>query len=320
MVRTIRRVVLFASACLLLAAGSFAQEKQEKPRPVPGADLYKLGPDSQEHPNVPKGRTLTREHKSTIYPNTDRDYAIYVPANYDKSKPHRLMVFQDGAAYEKRDGLFRVPVVLDNLNSRKELPPIICLFIEPGYPLDSDGHRIRDRDRKNRQRSIEYDTLSPKYAEFLEKEMIPKVGAEFNISKNPADRCICGASSGGICAFTVAWERPDLFRRVLSHIGSFTNIRGGHVYPSLIRKSVRQPKPLRVFLQDGSNDLDNEAGNWPLANQEMAAALKFAKYDFRFEFGVGGHTAHHGGAILPETLKWIWQVEGSSPSERAKSE
>lgn len=112
-------------------------------------------------------------------------------------------------------------------------------------------------------------------------------------------------SSGGICAFTVAWERPDLFRKVLSHIGSFTNIKGGHVYPALIRKSEK--RPLRVFLQDGSNDLDNEHGNWPLANQQMAAALKFSEYDYQFVFGEGAHNGNHGGAIFPESLRWLWR-------------
>ena len=140
---------------------------------------------------------------------------------------------------------------------------------------------------------------------FLLDEMLPEVGRKYNLTKDPEGRAICGVSSGGICAFTVAWERPDQFRKVMSHIGSFTNIRGGHVYPALIRKTER--KPLRVFLQDGSNDLDNGAGNWPLANQQMAAALKFAGYDYRFEFGDGGHTHKHGGALLPDSLRWLWR-------------
>lgn len=332
MVRIVGRLLLLALMGLVLAAGLSAQDKkpaQEKsaaPRPAPpGADLYKLGPDSEEHPDVPKGRFVagpTRRLKSKIYPNTERDYALYIPANYDKDRPHRVMVFQDGVAYANRNGQFRVPVVLDNLIHKKELSPIICIFMQPGYPLDADGNRITDESKKNAQRSLEYDTLSPKYAEFLEKEVLPKIGGEFNLTKNPSERAICGLSSGGICALTVAWERPDLFRKVISHYGSFTNIRGGHAYSALVRKSIRQPKPIRVFLQAGANDLDNEAGNWALANLQMAAALKYAKYDFRFEYGVGGHSGHHGGSILPETLKWLWRTDSPSSSggERTKTE
>jgi len=133
---------------------------------------------------------------------------------------------------------------------------------------------------------------------------LPEVGKSHRLTDDPRHRAICGISSGGICAWTVAWERPDAFRKVLSHVGSFTNIRGGHVYHALIRKT--EPKPIRVFLQDGSGDLDNLHGNWPLANQEMAAALKFAKYEYRFEYGDGGHNGKHGGAILPESLRWLW--------------
>ena len=125
------------------------------------------------------------------------------------------------------------------------------------------------------------------------------------MTDDPNERAICGISSGGICSWTVAWERPDAFRKVLSHVGSFTNIRGGHVYPALIRKT--EPKPIRIFLQDGSGDLDNRHGNWPLANQQMAASLKFADYDYKFVYGDGGHNSKHGGAILPDSLRWLWR-------------
>ena len=137
------------------------------------------------------------------------------------------------------------------------------------------------------------------------EELLPEVAKTHNLTSDPEARGIVGASSGGICAFTVAWERPDAFRKVISHIGSFTNIRGGHVYPALVRKSAK--RPMRIFLQDGSNDLDNAHGNWPLANQEMALALKFRGYDYRFEYGDGAHTHKHGGALLPESLRWLWR-------------
>jgi enterochelin esterase family protein len=293
-----------------------AQEKQPAKTTPPGPqEPYQLGPDSQVHPNVPQGNFIRKRLKSKIYDKTDRDYALWIPPNYDRDHPHRVMVFQDGVAYANREGQFRVPVVMENLLHKKELPPIICIFVQPGYPVNTDGERIPDRTRQNAQRSVEYDTVSPKYAEFLEKEILPKVAEEFNLTKNSNERAICGLSSGGICAFTVAWERPELFRKVISHIGSFTNIRGGHVYPTLIRKT-KPKKPIRVFLQGGLNDLDNEHGHWPLANQEMAAALKWAGYDYRFEFGVGGHNGRHGGAILPETLKWLWRPDSQSSTSR----
>ena len=173
-----------------------------------------------------------------------------------------------------------------------------AVFIDPGKANRDDG-------LANYQRSLEYDTVSGRYAEFLLTEALPEVRKLARITDDPQGRAIAGVSSGGICAFTVAWHRPDAFSKVLSHVGSFVNIRGGNVYPGLIRKAER--KPIRVFLQDGANDLNNHFGNWPLANQEMAAALKYAGYDYRFEFGDGGHTGKHGGAILPDALRWLWR-------------
>ena len=140
---------------------------------------------------------------------------------------------------------------------------------------------------------------------YARQEILPEVGKRYKLSDDPALRAICGISSGGICAWTVAWERPDQFSKVLSHVGSFTNIRGGHVYPAVIRKT--EPKPIRIFLQDGTNDLDNLHGSWPLSNRQMAAALKFSKYDHKFVMGTGGHNGRHGGAIMPESLKWLWR-------------
>lgn len=300
-------------ALFSLVSGAIAQEKKQSspPRPSPDA-AYQLGPDSLRKSDVPHGSLSEKKSfRSTTFKNTERDYWVYVPAHVDKTKPLRVMVFQDGNNYANPNGPVRITNVFDNLIHRKELPPIVGIFIMPGVPLDNDGNRVTDRQKSNAQRSLEYDTLSPRYAEFLEKEMLPRVEKEHDIklTTKPEERAICGISSGGICAFTVAWERPDLFRKVLSHVGSFTNIRGGHVYPDLIRKTQGSPKPLRVFLQGGLNDLDNRAGNWPLANQEMAAALKFARYDYRFEFGTGGHSLAHGAAIMPESLKWLWREE-----------
>ncbi|MDZ4686158.1 MAG: alpha/beta hydrolase-fold protein [Planctomycetaceae bacterium] len=266
-------------------------------------DDYPLGPDSQPRDGVKAGEVIQGKWTSEkVYPGTERDYWVYLPAGYDASKSHALMVFQDGGNYQKKDGQFRVPVVFDNLIHDKAIPPSIGVFLNPGTFPAADANT---KPRSNR--SFEYDSLGDQYAIFLIDEVLPGLSQrhKLNITNDPNLRAIGGISSGGICAWTVAWERSDSFRKVLSHVGSFTNIRGGHVCHALIRKT--EPKPIRVFLQDGSGDLDNLHGNWPLANQEMAAALKFAKYDYRFEFGDGGHNGKHGGALLPESLKWLWR-------------
>ena len=279
---------------------------------LPAADDYKLGPDSQEKPDVPHGKVTKHSWKSTIFPGTVRDYWIYVPAQYDAKQPACVMVFQDGGSYVSPTGQFRVPIVFDNLIHKKEMPVTIGIFINPGtVPAAEEGAKGRSN------RSFEYDSLSDQYARFLEKEILPEVAKSYSLREDADSRAICGISSGGICAFTVAWQRPDLFRKVLSHVGSFTNIRGGDVYPGKIRKT-KPPKPIRVCLQDGSGDLDNEHGNWPLANQQMALALKFAKYDYKFEYGDGGHNGKHGGAILPDSLRWLWRDTPPAPGQGGK--
>jgi enterochelin esterase-like enzyme len=266
------------------------------------ADDYKLGPDSMPQDGVPKGKVSQHHWKSEIFPGTERDYWVYVPAQYDGSAPACVMVFQDGGNYVNvtEKGQFRVPVVFDNLIHKKEIPIMIGIFINPGVVPAADP---KQKPRANR--SFEYDTLSDQYARFLEKEILQEVGKDYKLRQDAPGRGICGISSGGICAFTVAWERPDLFSKVLSHVGSFTNIRGGDTYPGIIRKTEK--KPIRVFLQDGENDLDNLHGNWPLANKQMAAALKFMKYDYQFVMGTEGHNGKHGGAVLPESLRWLWR-------------
>jgi enterochelin esterase family protein len=265
---------------------------------------YKLGLDSQRQEGVPEGKVTEHIWKSTIFPGTIRRYSVYVPAQYRDDQPAAVMVFQDGHAYVNPTGQFRATIVMDNLIHRKEMPVTIGIFIDPGHKKESLPEKAGWQPTPE-NRSFEYDTLSDQYARFLLEEILPEVGKTYKLTDDPNQRAICGISSGGICAFTVAWERPDAFRKVLSHVGSFTNIRGGHVYHAMIRKTP--PKPIRIFLQDGSNDLDNEHGNWPLANQEMAAALKFAKYDYEFIYGDGGHNGIHGGAILPESMKWLWR-------------
>ena len=265
-----------------------------------GDEQYVLGADSKRKDGTPVGKVTRHSHNSEVFPGTQRDYWVYVPAQYDGSAPAAVMVFQDGKWYVNEKGQFRATVVFDNLIHSGEMPITIGIFINPGVvPAAKKGAKAR------RNRSFEYDTLSDQYVRFLVEELIPTVAKDYKLTRDPKMRAIAGISSGGICAFTAAWERPDYFHKVVSHVGSFTNIRGGHVYPSIIRKTER--KNIRVFLQDGANDLDNLHGNWPLANNQMAAALKFSKYDFGFVFGEGGHNGRHGGAILPDTLRWLWR-------------
>ncbi len=295
--------ILFSVVVLLLAMPGIGHA--DKPAGAP-SNSYQLGPDSQRHDGVPQGTVAKHTWSSKIFPDTVRDYYVYVPKQYDAAKPACVMVFQDGHNYVKEDGDFRAPIVFDNLIQQGAMPITIGIFIDPGHKLTRPDDKPPPSPWNNNNRGFEYDTLSDQYARFVLEEILPEVGKDYKLIDNAAGRAICGISSGGICAFTVAWQRPDAFSKVLSHVGSFTNIRGGYVYPSLIRKT-KPVKPIRVFLQDGANDLDNEHGNWPLANQEMAAALKFAKYDYRFEFGTEGHNGKHGGAILPESLRWLWR-------------
>jgi enterochelin esterase family protein len=260
-------------------------------------EVYETHPDSKQQPGVPKGTVKQMPAwKSQIFAGTTRDWWVYVPAQYRAETPAAVMVFQDGAGPKDY-----VPIVFDNLIAKKDIPVTVGIFIQPGTRADGGANR-----------SFEYDTLSDQYARFLLEEILPEVEKTVKLRHDAASRAISGASSGGICAFTVAWERPNEFSKVLSWIGSFTNIAsgptvraGGHNYEAMVRKTPR--KPIRVFLQDGANDLDNANGNWPLANQTLAKSLSFARYDYRFEFGQGFHSNRHGRAILPDSLRWLWR-------------
>ena len=290
--------MLKAPAWLILATAALSAH---------AADDYVLGPDSQYRPDVPHGRVERFQFtNSTIFPGTMRDAAVYIPAQYDQAKPAALMVFQDGIGYLNTNGNWRVPWVFDNLIAAGQMPVTVGIFLNPGMRGEQSN------------RSFEYDSLGDGYARFLINEVIPFITNRYSlaITGDPEMRAICGSSSGGICAFTVAWERPEQFRKVLSTIGSFTNIRGGHHYPALIRKTER--KPIRVFLQDGSNDLNNLHGDWPLANQSVASALRFMGYDHKFVMGDGAHNSRHGGAILPDALRWLWRAQAPLPGPLTK--
>jgi enterochelin esterase family protein len=260
-------------------------------------EVYAVHPDSVARDGVPKGTIKEMPPwESKVFEGTRRNWWVYVPAQYRSEKPACVMIWQDGAGARNY-----VPPVFDNLIAKGEMPVTVGIFIDPG--TFAGGRR---------NRSVEYDTLSDRYARFVLEEILPEVEKTVNLRKDAEGRAIAGISSGGICAFTAAWERPEAFSKVLSWVGSFVNIasgpsrrEGGHNYPALIRKTPK--KPIRVFLQDGANDLDNPHGNWPLANHQMARALAFAGYDFQFVFGNGFHSDRHGRAILPDSLRWLWR-------------
>ncbi len=261
-------------------------------------ELYETHTDSREQPGVPKGSVKQMPAwESRIFAGTKRDWWVYVPAQYTPDNPAAVMVFQDGASPKDF-----VPTVFDNLIAKHDMPVTVGIFIQPGVFADGRANR-----------SFEYDTLSDQFARFLLEEILPEVEKTVKLRHDAASRAISGSSSGGICAFTVAWERPDQFSKVLSWVGSFTNIaagktlkEGGHNYEALVRKTFPR-KPIRVFLQDGANDLDNANGNWPLANQTLARSLQYAGYDYKFEYGQGFHSNRHGRAILPDSLRWLWR-------------
>ena len=265
------------------------------------ADDYVPGPDSKTQEGVPKGevKKYTLDH-SKIFPGTTRDYWVYVPKQYDPAKPACVYVNQDGLSYN-------AATVFDNLIQKQEIPVLIGVFVTPGRVKAPNAEAL---DRFNR--SYEYDGLWDAYARFLLEELLPDVeqkttedGRAIKLSHNGNDRAIGGGSSGAICAFTAAWERPDAFSRVFSSIGTYVGLRGGNVYPTLIRKF--EPKPIRVFLQDGSADQNIYGGDWWMANQEMERALKFAGYEVDHVWGDGGHNGKQATAVFPDALRWLWK-------------
>ena len=274
------------------------------------ADSFKPTADHEPRENGPRGIvTPMGIWKSTLFPGTTRDWAIYVPAQYKPDGTAAVMVFQDGQKYLDPKGTWRVPIVFDNLIARGEMPPTIGIFVNPGHD-PTKGQPKNPTSGSNRGR--EYDSLGDRYAQFLIDEILPAVAKQYPFSADPERRAIAGSSSGGIAAFTVAWERPDHFRKVLSTVGSFVNLAGGNAYPALIRKTER--KPIRVFQQDSTGDLDNSFGHWPTANQQLHAALTYMGYDARFDFVEGyGHNPIHGGQVFPDALRWLWRQEKPAP-------
>lgn len=247
---------------------------------------------------MPAGQLVRRRHRSkNVYPGVERDYTVYVTPQYEVTNDAALLVFQDGARYLGPEA--NAARVLDSLVASGKLPPLVALFVEPGeqgpgLPLYGGGGN----------RSIEYDAQGDAYVRFLLEELLPEATAGYRISPQPALRGLVGLSSGGVCAFNAAWERPDAFGLVLSHCGSFVDIRGGHQCAGRVRREA--PRPLRVFLQTGEHDLDISFGHWLLANRQLAAALAYRGYPHRLVVGQGGHSLRHGGAILAEALCWLF--------------
>lgn len=281
---------------------------------APVDDVYKLGPDSLQQQGVPEGKVvgpLSLESKK-VWPGTSRNYWVYVPAQYDGKTPACLMIFQDGHYFVNTKGEYRIPYVFDNLIYRREMPVTIAVFINPGHTPQQTESTDKEWGDKTNNRGMEYNALDDKYATLIIDELLPVLKRDYNLSEKPEDHAIAGASSGAICAFTVAWQRPDVFRKVISTIGSFTNIRGGHVYPDLVLKT--EPKPIRVFLQDGLNDNRGMRNgkydpnwDWHAQNIKMAAALTERHYDVNYTWGIGTHNNKQGGAIMPDMLRWLWR-------------
>ncbi len=298
-------------------------------------DLPAFGPLAYLAPDIPTGKLSEKiVHTSKIYDGMKSEYWIYVPAQYDPKTPAALMVFQDGAAYTNRNGNVPILNVIDNLIAQKRIPVMICVFISPGDISDSPGtptytfvkaHSDRwHRTLKDAMRSTLYDTVSDRYVRFLRDEILADVGAKYNLRKDGYSHAITGLSSGGICSFNAAWQMPDYFSRVITWIGSFTSIQwkedpsiadGGQDYPD---KILREPRRnIRVWLQDGSNDLENpNFGDWPMANIRMANSLKTKEYDFHFSFGKGTHNPGHGAAEFPEEMIWLWRDYDPAKTEQ----
>jgi enterochelin esterase-like enzyme len=299
-------------------------------------DLPVFGPLSYLQPGVPSGKLSEKLiHTSKIYDGMKSEYWIYVPAQYDPKVPTALMVFQDGEGYSHRDGNNPVLNVVDNLIAQKKIPVMILVFINPGDITDSPNTPTYNfvkmysdqwhRTLKDSMRSTLYDTVSDRYDRFLRDEILADVEAKYNIRKDAYSRAITGLSSGGICSFNAAWQMPDQFSRVITWIGSFSAIQwkenpansdGGQDYPEkILREDHRN---IRVWLQDGSNDQENDRyGSWPLANIRMANALKLKGYDFHFSFGKGTHNSAHGASEFPAEMTWLWR--GYDPSKTSET-
>ena len=287
---------------------------------TPNPDIhYQLGPDSLAQEGVPKGEirgpfTLP----SKAYPGTQHTYWVYVPAQYDPAVPASLMIFNDGQAFKAPEADARAQNVMDNLIYRREIPVMIGVFINPGRRPDQPEPDLHEWGDRTTNRPTEYNTLDDLYARVIVDELLPVLYKEYNISKDPDRHAIGGASSGAIAAFTVAWQRPEQFHKVLSIVGSFVNLRGGDAYADIVLKSER--KPIRTFLQDGRNDnrgvgrggAYDQRRDWFYQNVRLMHALTEKGYDVNYSWGMNRHGQKMGGAILPEMMRWLWRDHPAS--------
>ena len=308
-----RRSNCAAAAALIIGGVAFAQT----PPAAPTQDVnqyYEFSPDSLAKVGVPKG-TINGPFKlpSQAYPGTLHDYWIYVPAQYDKAKPAALMVFQDGQAFMNPEGDVRAPDVLDNLIVRREIPVMIAVFVNPGRAPEQPMATLTEWGDKSSNRPTEYNTLDDRYARVVVDELLPVIYSQYNVSRDPAMHGIGGSSSGAIAAFTVAWQRPDVFRKVLSNVGSFTNIRGGDAYADIVRKAKK--KPLRIFMVDGRNDNRGQRSggaydprwDWFLQNLRLQKALEEKGYDLNYSWGMQRHGQKMLRTVMPEMMRWLWR-------------
>ena len=306
------RIVPLALGALVTLAAAAPSTAQAPAAPAPDS-FYRLGPDSLAQDGVPTGEVRGPfVLPSEAYPGTQHTYWVYVPAQYDPAVPASLMIFNDGQAFKNMDGDLRAPNVLDNLIHRREIPVMVAVFINPGRTPEQPEPTPQNWGDRTTNRPTEYNSLDDRYARVIVDELMPVLYKEYNLSRDPERHGIGGASSGAIAAFTVAWERPDHFRKVLSMIGSFTNIRGGHAYTDIVRKSPR--KPLRIYLQDGRNDNRglrdgkyDETRDWFLQNVRLMQALTEKGYDLNYQWGIGGHNQKHAGAVFPDMMRWLWR-------------
>jgi enterochelin esterase-like enzyme len=308
------RTVAAALSLLVCTAAISARSQSQEPQPPNPDAHYQIGPDSLPREGVAKGEVRGPFMlPSQAYPGTQHTYWVYVPAQYDPAVPASLMIFNDGQAFKNMEGDLRAPNVLDNLIYRREIPVMIAVFINPGRRPDQPEPTPQNWGDRDTNRPAEYNSLDDKYARVIVDELLPALNKDYSISKDPERRAIGGASSGAIAAFTVAWERPNEFRKVLSMIGSFVNLRGGHAYADIVRKSDK--KPLRVYLQDGRNDnrgvgrdgAYDETRDWFVQNVRLMRALSDKGYDLNYTWGIGRHGQKQAGAIMPDMLRWLWR-------------
>lgn len=319
-----RAILLAATGSVLFAPLALAQATQNGP--------YVYGPDSQVQAVAKGALKGPFTFHSKVFEGTSRLYWVYVPVGYDAKSPPNLLVWQDGHRAIRPDGSDKLPIVLDNLIAKGDIAPTLGVFVTPGNMSDAFpdvGWNNPDH------RAPEYDDTDDDYARLISDEILPQVRKTYAFTDDPKRRVIGGGSSGGVAAFTVGWHKPDQFGNVISLIGSYVSIGyrpptattpavfGADTYPGLIRKSPI--RPLRIFIQDGSNDLDNEHGNWFLANQQMVKSIEWAnanadawklgphRYELKYVWGDGAHNGEHGGTMLPDILRWIWPKTDADP-------